>query len=279
VYFEDLNESAAYSKIVDKLRQAGCVFAEEEAGLLISSARTPQELAVWLERRIAGFPLEHLIGWVEFCGLRIKVDPGVFVPRPRTEFLARQAIALARPGDVVVDMCCGAGALGAAVAAELERIELHAVDIDPAAVQCARRNIRSGEGTVYEGNLYEPLPARLHNRVNILIANAPYVPTEAIKLLPQEARIHESVTALDGGTDGLDVLRKIVAAAPSWLAEGGRLLVETSARQALLAAELFSEYGLHPATIRSEDQDATVIIGTRTDPERQSAQHHRYSEQ
>jgi release factor glutamine methyltransferase len=260
-----LHESTIYSRIVGKLSNAGCVFAEDEARLLISSTRTLDELALLVDRRVAGFPLEHLIGWVEFCGLRIEVDTGVFVPRHRTEFLARQAVAFAESGDIVVDMCCGTGALGAVLIEELEHIELHAVDIDPAAVKCARRNIRSCDGFVYEGDLYEPLPVQLQSRVNIIIANAPYVPTEAISLLPQEARIHEARLALEGGTDGFDVLRRIVAAAPSWLAKQGCLLVETSARQALLTEELFAQYGLLSKMVRSEEQDATVIIGTRTD--------------
>jgi len=119
-----------------------------------------------VDRRAAGVPLEHVLGWAEFCGLRIAVDPGVFVPRRRTEFLARQAAALARPRAVVVDLCCGSGAVGAALAAALDRVELYAVDIDPAAVRCARRNLAGAGGQVYEGDLYQPLPATLRGRVD-----------------------------------------------------------------------------------------------------------------
>lgn len=259
--YNDMNERAIYSRIVSDLRDAGCVFAEEEARLLLLTTRTTDELAILVERRVAGIPLEYLIGWVEFCDLRIKVDPGVFIPRHRTEFLARQAIALTKQGDVVVDMCCGTGALGVAIAANSEHVELHAVDIDPAAVLCARRNIDSSNGFVYEGDLFEPLPVQLQGRIHILLANAPYVPTEAIQLLPQEARIHEARIALDGGADGLEVVRRIVAAAPLWLAKDGCLLVEASARQAPLAEELFAQYGLIAQIIESEEQDATVIIG------------------
>lgn len=255
------------SNIVTKLRNAGCVYAEDEARLMMSAARSPQELVMLVERRAAGFPLEHVLGWVEFCGIRMKVDPGVFVPRHRTEFLARQAIALTFPGDIVVDMCCGTGAIGAAVAAERSNIEVHAVDIDPKAVRCARCNMGSGIGHVYEGDLFEPLPVRLRNRVNVLIANAPYVPSDAVSLLPPEARIYESLAALDGGADGLDVLRRIAAAAPYWLAADGSILVETSERQALLAADLFTKYGFHSNIIRSEELDATVIVGVRAGDE------------
>lgn len=257
--------SAIWKTIVRKLRAAGCVFAEDEARLLMSSSKNTAELAELADRRVAGFPLEHIIGWADFCGLRIELDPGIFVPRQRTEFLVRQAVALTRPGDVVVDLCCGSGAVGAALVASMECIELHAVDIDPAAVQCARRNIQLGKGFVYEGDLYDPIPVQLYNRVNVIIANAPYVPTEAIKFMPTEARVHEARIALDGGVDGLDVQRRIVAEAPHWLTKGGFLLVETSEKQAPLTAELFAQYGLIPKWVRSEEQDTNVIIGIRTD--------------
>ena len=85
------------SDIVARLRAAGCVFAEDEARLLISEARTPAELTAMVDRRAAGLPLEHVVGWAQFCGLRIAVDPGVFVPRRRTEFLVSEAVSLARP--------------------------------------------------------------------------------------------------------------------------------------------------------------------------------------
>ncbi|MCY9670650.1 putative protein N(5)-glutamine methyltransferase [Paenibacillus alginolyticus] len=248
---------------VSRLRAAGCVFAEEEARLLVSAARTPDDLITMVDRRVAGLPLEHVIGWAEFCGLKIAVDPGVFVPRQRTEFLVRQAAALAQPGAVVVDLCCGSGAVGTVLAAALERIDLYASDIDPAAVRCARRNVTSASGHVFEGDLYEPLPVILRGRVDILVANAPYVPTEAIRLLPPEARIHESPVALDGGADGLDVQRRVAAAAPLWLAPGGHLLVETSQRQAPQTAKIFASNGLIPQVARLDEMDATVVIGTR----------------
>ena len=175
---------------VTRLRAAGCVFAEDEARLLISAAPTPAALAAMVDRRAAGQPLEHVLGWAEFCGLRIAVDPGVFVPRRRTEFLVRRAAALvrraaaparqdaarqdtarqdtARPRAVVVDLCCGSGAVGVALAAALGQVELYAADIDPAAVRCARRNVAAAGGRVYRGDLYGPLPAPLRGRVDIL---------------------------------------------------------------------------------------------------------------
>ena len=276
--------------VVTRLRAAGCVFAEDEARLLMATARSPDELSAMVERRAAGLPLEQVLGWAEFCGLRIAVDPGVFVPRRRTEFLVQQAVLAlggrpprippilggslcpqtpsgppvppwARPRAIIVDRCCGAGAIGAALAAAMDRAEVHAVDIDPAAVRCARRNV---PGHVYLGDLYQPLPARLRGRVGILAANVPYVPTGEIGFLPSEARAHEPVVALDGGADGLDVLRRVAAGAPSWLAPGGHLLIETSDRQVPLASAAFEASGLTARVATAADVDATVVIGTLT---------------
>ena len=249
------------SVIVSRLRAAGCVFAEDEARLLISAARTPAELDAMVDQRAAGQPLEQVLGWAEFCGLRITVAPGVFVPRRRTEFLVRQAVALARPGDVIVDLCCGAGAIGAALAAAVERAEVHAADVDPAAVRCARQNLPGGR--VYQGDLYAPLPAGLRGRVAILAANVPYVPSEEIRFLPPEARTHEPRAALDGGADGLDVLRRVAAGAAGWLAPGGYLLSETGERQAALAGTALTAFGLTARVARSADLEATVVIGRR----------------
>ncbi|MBC6450682.1 putative protein N(5)-glutamine methyltransferase [Actinokineospora xionganensis] len=249
------------SPIVTTLRSAGCVFAEDEARLLLTTAATPSALAAMLARRVAGEPLEHVLGWAEFHGLRIAVDPGVFVPRRRTEFLARQAAALASPGAVVVDLCCGSGAVGAAVSATVRGVELYSVDIDPVAVACARRNVR---GAVFVGDLYDPLPDSLCGRVDILVANAPYVPTDAIVLMPPEARIHEPLHALDGGADGLEIQRRVSAAAAGWLASGGHLLIETSERQAPRTAEAFERDGLFPLVVECEELGATVVVGTKS---------------
>lgn len=260
------------SVIVSRLRSAGCVFAEDEARLLICAAQTPADLAAMMDRRAAGLPLEHVLGWAQFCGLRIAVDSGVFVPRRRTEFLVQQALALprkiasqalTRPRTVVVDLCCGSGAVGAALIAALDHVDLHAVDLDSTAVRCARRNLATTGGQVYEGDLYQPLPASLLGHVEILVANPPYVPTEAIGLMPPEARDHEPRIALDGGTDGLDVLRRVIAEAPRWLAPGGHLLVETSRHQAPQSIDTVTHHGLNPRVASSEEHNATVVIATR----------------
>ncbi len=254
------NPSSARPDVVARLRAAGCVFAEDEAELLIAAAGTADELAALVERRVAGLPLEHVLGWAEFCGLRLAVAAGVFVPRHRTEFLVREAAARTRSGAVVLDLCCGCGAVVAALAAAVPGLDVHAADIDPAAVRCARRNLPSGH--VYEGDLYEPLPAGLRGTVDILVVNAPYVPSDAIELMPPEARLYEPRTALDGGADGLDVHRRVAAAAADWLAPGGQLLIETSESQARSAADLFTRCGLLAEVTSSVVFETTVVVGT-----------------
>ncbi|MGI8679215.1 MAG: putative protein N(5)-glutamine methyltransferase [Jatrophihabitans sp.] len=247
------------SGIVARLRDAGCVFAEDEARLLVAAAHDAAHLESLVTRRVAGVPLEPLIGWVEFCGLHIAIDPGVFVPRRRTQFLAAAAARLARPGAVVVDLCCGAGAVGAALLAGEPSLELYACDIDRTAVRCARRNLA---GRVYEGDLFAALPDRLRGRADVLVANAPYVPTAEIAMMPPEARDHEPAVALDGGRDGVDVHRRIAAEAPRWLAPTGHLLVETSRRQADVTAQAMRRAGLTTRIEHDDEVDATVVIGT-----------------
>ncbi len=242
--------------VATALRAAGCVFAEEEAALLRAERAGP-ELEAALARRVAGEPLEQVLGWAEFCGLRIDVAPGVFVPRRRSEAIVDLVVEAVHgvPVPCVVDLCCGTGAIGAAVAARVADLELHAADLDPAAVDCARRNVRAGE--VHEGDLYDALPPGLRGRVDVLAVNAPYVPTAEIRLMPPEARLHEHRLALDGGADGLDVHRRVAAGAASWLRRGGALLVETSRDQADRTASACAEAGLRAEVlVRGE---ATVV--------------------
>lgn len=256
--------------VIDRLRAAGCVWAEDEASLLASAARSPAELDAMVARRAAGEPAEQIVGWAEFGGLRVFVDPGVFVPRRRSEFLVSVAAALAagQRGDgrprVIADLCCGTGALGLAVAARLGEAELHAADLDPAAVACARRNLEPAGGHVHAGDLFRALPGALRGHVDVLTCNAPYVPTTEIAFMPAEARDHEALMALDGGTDGLAVLRRVAAAAPAWLAPGGVLLVETSERQAPAMTAAMTEAGLTPQVHEDDQSGATVVTGVRS---------------
>lgn len=253
------------AEIAARLRVAGSVFAEQEAAILVAEASSAAELERMVARRVTGDPLEQIVGWAGFDGIRFVVESGVFVPRHRTEFLVLQAARLGHPDAVVLDLCCGVGALGVAVRSRLggRAVELHAADLDPAAVRCARINVSPGE--VYEGDLFDPLPESLRGRVDLLLANAPYVPTRDIALLPPEAREHEHAIALDGGADGLDLHRRIIAGAPAWLAPGGRLLIEVGEEQGAVAASLMADAGLWVQT-ELDDQDddvTTVVIGRR----------------
>ena len=233
--------------------------------MLQAAAVDGDRLERMLARRVVGEPLEQVLGWAEFCGMRVAVAPGVFVPRRRTEFLVERAVQLL--GDhrrpVVVDLCCGTGAIGVAIAQQID-VELYAADLDPDAVACARRNVTTGE--VHEGDLYDALPAGLRGRVDLLAVNAPYVPTDEIRLMPPEARLHEHHVALDGGSDGLDLHRRVAAGAPQWLRPGGTLLIETSQAQADATAAASADAGLLSSTLRRDESTLVEAVAPPTSP-------------
>jgi len=254
--------SVELGALVERLRASGCVFAEDEAGLIVATARDAAEVAAMVDQRVAGLPLEYVVGWASFRGLRIAVDPGVFIPRRRTEFLVTEALRVTASGAVVLDLGCGSGALGAAVAAE-RQVSLYAADIELAAVRCARRNLVPWGGPVYQGDLFSALPEQLRGRIDVLLANVPYVPTNEIRLLPPEARLFEPHVTLDGGPDGLATLRRVASGALDWLADGGHLFVEMSEHQAPLAAAVLRELGLDARTTSDDDLGATVVHGIK----------------
>lgn len=262
--------------LVARLRAAGCVFAEDEARILSGAAADPDSLADLVRRRVGGEPLEHIVGWVEFCGLRVGVGPGVFVPRQRTTLVVDEAahaitaMRRASPTPVTaVDLCCGAGAVSMALAARFSagptRLAVHAADIDPRAVACAAANL-AGIGHVHQGDLFDAVPDHLRGHVDVLTANAPYVPTSAIAWMPPEARAHEPRVALDGGPDGLDVQRRVIAVAPEWISDRGVVLVETSRAQAAAGVAAFAAVGLTAVVISSDDVDGTVLVARRPPP-------------
>lgn len=252
-------------QVAERLRAAGCVWAEDEAALLEDAAGSLDELERLVARRVAGEPLETVLGWVDFLGRRLAVARGVFVPRRRTELLARLALAHTRAAaaggrvPAVVEMCCGV----APVAASLEgtHAEVHVSDLSATALGCARTNAPSA--AVHLGDLYDALPRRLGGRVAVLAANAPYVPTDRVADMPPEARDHEPLVALDGGADGVDLHRRLAAEAPRWLAPGGVLLVETSPAQAGLTTGAMAAAGL-AATVETDDAvGGCVAVGVR----------------
>ena len=252
--------SGAADDVVLRLRAAGVVFAEEEAALLVEAAPDPG-LEALVARRVAGEPLEPLLGWAGFDGLRVPVDPHVFVPRRRTELLAREAAALAAADSVVLDLCCGTGAVGLAIATRVPGVTVHAADVDPAAVANARRTLAPVGGTVWEGDLFAALPDHLRGTFAVIAVNAPYVPTERIADMPREARDFEPHVALDGGDDGLDVHRRVAASARAWLAPGGALLIETGRTQAAWTALLLEQAGLTASVTSDDEIDGTVAVG------------------
>ncbi len=251
------------SRIAARLRAAGSVFAEDEADLLLAEAKSDGTLESMIQQRVDGLPLEQIVGWAEFCGLRIKVVPGVFIPRPRSEFMVREAIKITHHGDSVVDLCCGSGALGLALIAAVPEIKLYATDIEPAAVVCARLNLDSTNGQVFMGDLFDGLPTLIKGKVDLIMANAPYVPTESIEFMPQEARLYEPLVTLDGGVDGHAVQRRVAGTAVDWLAPGGQLIMETSQRQARATVAILEHSGFVVDAKYDPETDATLAIARK----------------
>ena len=250
------------AEITAELRAAGCVFAEEEADLIVAEA-DGGDVRRMVDERVVGRPLEQVLGWAEFDGLRIAVAPGVFVPRRRSRLLVDLATGRAAELEhaVVVDLCCGTGALAAAVLARVPTVEVYAADLDPDAAACARRNLPADR--VFEGDLFAALPDDLRGRVDVLMVNAPYVPTDAIASMPPEARDHEHRVALDGGVDGLDVQRRVIRDAGHWLAPGGDLVIETGRHQVPATSAAMTAAGLVTETHTLSDLDAVAVRGRR----------------
>lgn len=254
------------------------MFAEDEASLLLEAGTAAgaidrSRLDDLIRRREQGHPIEHLVGWAGFGGLRVRVGEGVFVPRRRSELLVELAVeALTHPGGprrpVVVDLCCGSGAIAAAVARRVGPIEIHAVDVDPVAVAWARDNLADvpgqteGESTVEArvGDLYGPLAAALHGRVDVIVCSPPYVPTGAVAMMPTEARVYEPLTALDGGDDGLAIARRVIRGAGEWLARDGVLLVEGARSQAPALTRAATRAGLTAQVRHDAEREATALV-------------------
>jgi release factor glutamine methyltransferase len=247
--------------IVARLRAAGCVFAEDEAAIMVETTRDPARLEELVSLRCDGVPLEHVVGWTEFAGLRLTVHPGVFVPRLRSEALVREAVAVTPEGATVLDLCCGCGALGAAIATAVPGIALWASDIDPAAVRNAVENLAPFTAVVSEGDLDQALPETLQGAVDVVVANVPYVPSGRVEYLPAEAREHEPREALDGGVDGLDVLRRVAPRSVRWLRPRGWFLTECAFDQAATAAGVLGQAGLRPLVHNDDELEVAIVAG------------------
>lgn len=248
--------------IVARLRAAGCVFAEDEAAQIEAAADDADDLERLVAARCVGTPLEQLLGRVELGGVVLGAAAGVFVPRQRSLLLVEEAVRRAPTGGTVLDLCCGGGGLLAVVLTRRTDLLGHAADLDPVAVAGARRNLATlgPRAAVHAGDLYDAVPPALAGTIDVLVANAPYVPTPALAAMPPEARDHEPRLALDGGDDGLDVHRRIAAAAPRWLAPGGCLLIEVADTQVATALALLADAGLAGSRIDDESRGATVVL-------------------
>jgi release factor glutamine methyltransferase len=250
--------------LVARLRAAGCVFAEQEAATLTSSAAgETDKLESMLARRIAGEPLEIVVGFAEFAGLRIPAVAGVFVPRVRTELVATLAARLAPPSSIVVDMCCGSGAIAASVAHARPDVAVWATDIDPKAIALAAKTLAAFGAQALVSDMDAALPFSLRGRVAVLASCPPYVPTGEVELMPAEARDHEPLTALDGGADGVALQARVFEAALRLLTPDGFCIVETSDHlsDATLAAAL--AVGLRAHVETDDDIDAVVVVARR----------------
>jgi release factor glutamine methyltransferase len=262
--------AGARDEATARLRAAGCVFAEDEADVLGEAAGGSEDtMAALVGRRAAGEPLEQVVGYADFCGVRVRLRPGVFVPRVRSELLVCLGAGAIRPDALVVDLCCGSGALGLAVRHRVPGITLHAADLDPVAVACAHENLTAPSeaagvpARVHQGDLFHALPAGLRGRIDLILANVPYVATRHIPFLPAEARDHEPRTALDGGDDGLTVFRAVAAGAAHWLAPGGMLLSEITEAQTATALAVADGNGLTATIVTDDDLDARAILSRR----------------
>ena len=246
------------ASVEQALAAAGCITPRDEANALLDVAGGDRAaLASMLARRIDGEPLPWITGSIRFCGLDVRVAPGVYVPRWQTEPIARLAASLLPPGGVAVDLCTGAGAVAMVLQAAAPDARVLATDVDPIAVACARTNGVDAS----EGVLDAPLPRHVEGVVDVLTAVPPYVPTGELRLLPRDVRDHEPVAALDGGADGTDVLAEIVRRSRRWLRPGASLVLELGGDQPGVLEPVLREAGFDaPRVLRDAEDDPRGIV-------------------
>jgi len=242
-------DGSAHAGVALRLAAAGCVAADEEASALLVAAGGPAELDTLVARRASGEPLAWIVGHVDFCGVRLAVDPGVYVPRWQTEPLARRAATLLPEHGTAVDLCTGAGAIACVLLGAAPAATVVATDVDPLAVACARRN---GVDAL-TGDLDDPLPATLAGAVDVMTAVVPYVPADELRLLPRDVLAFEPRRALDGGAGGLEVLSAVVACSTRWLRPGGWLLLELGGDQATAVAARMAAAGFGEIDVFCDD--------------------------
>jgi release factor glutamine methyltransferase len=257
------NEETAY--VIHTLAEGGCIAPSAEADALFSaSSEGAGPIEELVARRLSGEPLAWITGSVRFCGIRLRVDPGVFVPRPHTQALARTAVSLLPAAGIAVDLCTGSGAVAAVLSSAHPRAAVVATDVDPGAVACARRNgVRA-----LLGDLDEPLSPSLRGRVDVMTAVVPYVPTEELHLLPRDVFANEPRRALDGGPRGTTVLIRAAEAAARWLRTGGSVLLELGGEQAGEVATTLADLDLSEIRVhRDADGQDRAIEARRPAPQ------------
>jgi release factor glutamine methyltransferase len=240
--------------IAEQLSQAGFVTPQEEAAELIKAAAGDDErLRDWVARRLDGEPLPWLTGYVLFNGHRIRVDRGVYVPRPQTELLVQRAIDRLPEAGLAADLATGCGAVAVALQRARPQARVLATDIDERACRCATENGIE----VFQGYLATPLPRSLDGRFDVVAAVVPYVPTEELGFLPRDVQRYEPRLALDGGPGGTRLLEETVWSASTLLRPGGSLLLELGGTQDRALRPTFDAAGFRVAD-RIEDEDGDL---------------------
>ncbi len=247
-------------EITRSLTRAGCVAAGEETEELLAAARDTGHLRAMVQRRLTGEPLAWITGRTRFCGLEVFVEPGVYVPRWQSERLARLAAHLLPDHGTGVDLCTGSGAVAMVMQAARPGARVVATEIDPAAVCCARAN----GVVVHAGHLDRPLPPELATAVDVMTGVLPYVPTDALRLLPRDVLAYEPRAALDGGEGGLELVAAAVTGSRQWVRPGGWLVLEAGWDQVQAVCTLLDRSGYVGAEVLTDpDGDPSGVYGRR----------------
>ncbi|MDQ3958447.1 MAG: peptide chain release factor N(5)-glutamine methyltransferase [Actinomycetota bacterium] len=234
--------------MADEMRAGGVESAEAEARWIVQAVDDSEGDDAALEmmrRRIAGEPLQYVLGCAAFRRLELAVGPGVFIPRPETELVAERAMKRLPRDGIVVDLCSGSGAIALSIADERPDARVFATERSRRALEWAVRN-REAHGldvTLCEGDLFEGLPQDLSGRVDVVVANPPYVDEAETSLVARDVIENEPADALFAPGRGTSVIERIVAAAPEWLRQEGWLVTEIGETQGAAAGDLLRSAG------------------------------------
>lgn len=257
-------DAATVRDLAQRLAAAGVPSPEADARALLRHG-DPESREEQIARREAREPLQLILGSVGFRYLDVAVRPGVFIPRPETEVLAGEAIERTPPGGVVIEPCTGTGAVAIAVATEAEPGEVHAGDVSASAVSLARENAAAAgaDVVVRAGDLLGAFPAGLRGRVDVLVANPPYVAEAEARGLEPEVADWDPRAALVSGPSGHEATDRLIAAAGEWLAPGGWLLLEVADVRARATAERATTAGLAAATVIDDLAGRPRVVAAR----------------